>query len=335
MKKGQILKLARLQAALQFAPQIGELHRQATQANDDLASGIAAQAAAARAITHSANAARRPTKRTYDSEIHSNASVNAGIASDLASIPGADKFRAAADREAALATENATSERSHALQGLTGLATGAAKGRAYAVQSLLAAHDKSIGDISSKLTEVAGEKGAAASKGYLDLLQKEESNSISRGNLNERKRHDKVIENNSGSGKNSYKSKHGGFTKAEVLSATGKARDAIREAMTWLGRGTPPAALLTGRKVAHNTPLTITGPDGKQHIVYESDGKTPKVQHMTIDVPKIAAIYIRAAKELSLQGTLSRGTVHELRTRAVHVPKSWLGPSGAAAEPRT
>lgn len=325
MKRSDILKLSRLQAALQFAPQTGTLRSQRRQANTDLATGIAAQAAAARAIVGGAKSARRPTKRAYDQQIHTNRSVNAGVASDLASLgPGADRFRGAADREAALATEQATSGRTHALQGLSDLAANATKGRAYAVLNLLSQRNANVRDINTKLTELQGERGAAASKGYLQLLNQEESHSIARGNLTERKRHDKVIERKSGSGSGSYSSKHGGFSRAEVLSATSKAKDGIREAQKWLQRGTPEDQLQTGNEVPHNQPLTYTGPDGKQHVQFEADGKTPKIQRMTIKVPKIPAAYIRAAKELNSSGRLSQGTIHELRTRAVHIPSAWL-----------
>jgi hypothetical protein len=244
------------------------------------------------------------------------------VAADLASLgPGADRFRGAADREAALATESATSGRTHALQGLSSLATNAAKGRAFAVLSLLSQHNQDISGINQKIGELQGQKGAAATKGFLDLLQKEQTNAISRGNLAERKRHDKVIENKpSGGGKGSYSSKHGGFSQAEVLSATSKAKDGIREAQTWLQRGTPEGLLHTGGTVPHNQPI-IDPATGKPQV--DSQGQV-KLQRLTIKVPKIPAILIRAAKELRSIGRLSPGTVHELRTRAVSVPKPWL-----------
>jgi hypothetical protein len=47
VNRKQILHLSRLQAALQFAPQIQTLKHQAGQSNAALATGIAAQAAAA------------------------------------------------------------------------------------------------------------------------------------------------------------------------------------------------------------------------------------------------------------------------------------------------
>jgi hypothetical protein len=173
VNRKQILHLSRLQAALQFAPQISTLKHQAGQSNAALATGIAAQAAAARAIADSAHAARRPMKRTFDQELHSNASVNKGVAADLASLgPGADRFRGAADREAALATENTTSGRTHAEQGLSNLATNAAKGRAFAVLNLLSQHNQDISGINQKIGELQGQKGAAATKGFLDLLQR-------------------------------------------------------------------------------------------------------------------------------------------------------------------
>jgi hypothetical protein len=201
------------------------------------------------------------------------------------------------------------------------LATNAAKGRAFAVLSLLSQHNQDISGINQKIGELQGQKGAAATKGFLDLLQKEQTNAISRGNLAERKRHDKVIENKpSGGGKGSYSSKHGGFSQAEVLSATSKAKDGIREAQTWLQRGTPEGLLHTGGTVPHNQPI-IDPATGKPQV--DSQGQV-KLQRLTIKVPKIPAILIRAAKELRSIGRLSPGTVHELRTRAVSVPKPWL-----------
>jgi hypothetical protein len=324
VNRKQILHLSRLQAALQFAPQISTLKHQAGQSNAALATGIAAQAAAARAIADSAHAARRPMKRTFDQELHSNASVNKGVAADLASLgPGADRFRGAADREAALATENTTSARTHAEQGLSNLATNAAKGRAFAVLNLLSQHNQDISGINQKINELQGQKGAAATKGFLSLLNQEESHATARGSLRERTRHDKAMEQNAaskGGGKGSYSSKHGGFSQAEVLSATSKAKDGIREAQKWLERGTPEGLLSTGGKVPHNQPI-LDPATGKPQV--DSQGQV-KVQRLTITVPKIPAILIRAAKELRSIGRLSPGTVHELRTRAVSVPKPWL-----------
>lgn len=329
MNRSQILRQAKLTAALQVAPQLHTLVAQKVQADQNLAAGIAAQAAAARAVTQAANAARRPMARTFNNEVNTNAQVNQRIASDLASTgPSADPFRGALDSEAGLATTLATRQRSQSLKGLSDLATNAAKGRAFAVLNLLTQHNQDVGKLNSQITQLRGEQGAAATKGYLDLLGKQESLAVSRGNLNERKRHDLAIENGKGGSGASYKAKHGGFTQDQVMRATSDAKDAIREAQTWLKRGTPASALMTGGSGTTQQPVDATTgqpltPKQAAALV-KSGGKVRLLSH-TVHAPKIPAIFIRAAQELQ-QGSLSQDTIHELRTRAVHIPAAWLPP---------
>lgn len=312
--RSQILQQAKLQAALQFAPQIGALHDQASQANSDLATGIAAQAAAATAIVAQAKSARRPTKRTYDAQIHTDRTTNAQVSGDLAKLgPATDSFRAAADREEAAAGAATTTGRTNALGALSDEATSATAGRAYAVANLLAQRNKTTSDIGSKLSDLAAQRGAATSSDYMTLLDKADSRSLDRAKFNETVRHDRATE---GKGKG-----HGGLTPTQVRASTSKAKDAIREAQTWLGRGTPESILQTGGSVPHNVPLTDPA-TGKPQT--DTRGQV-KVQKLTIKVPKIPAVYLRAAKELnSATGHLSQDTVHELRTRGVHVPAGWL-----------
>lgn len=132
-----------------------------------------------------------------------------------------------------------------------------------------------------------------------------------------------------------------GAERRQVSADSAAARDEIATARAWIERltrgGGPITKAVKYLKVGATIPVPMpsdqVGPDGKRRPLQQGE----RIKYMNVQVPAIKGDFLRAAAELETRGYLSQQSIHNLRTRNVHVPKQWLPkpfklPAGFAPE---
>lgn len=291
----------------------------------------------AKATKQAAKQAVPALKAIYDDADRARADAQHQIALTLSGSGSSSALAMALQGESALTGQRTAAERAMAQADAVQRGTDATAGLAYAKKNALENFRSTRGDLMAQTRQVHSQMGEFATSRLADLQSAQaEADRQDRNFTASNFGYDPVTGQPTLQGRKTIAELTGkdpltgkpipgkgprGRTKAEdaqVRKDTAAARDEINKARTWIQRlrqgGNKPASIVSLLKTGGSIPVPTGQTDARGQA---------KVRE--VPVPAIGTDFLRAAMELDGGYSLSKHSVHVLRSiHNVHVPEEWL-----------